>query len=78
MVSTLAVSNRLHELETDQPEGVAAQRREKDGRSFIFVANYAGEPRATDLGPTPRTDLLTGRTLSGTVPLPPYGVLVLG
>ena len=74
----IARSGLPRALETDQPEGVAAQRREKDGRSFTFVANYAGETRATDLGPTPRTDLLTGRTLSGTVPLPPYGVLVLG
>ena len=30
-----------------------------------------------DLGPAPRTDLLSGASLSGAHTLPPYGVLVL-
>jgi beta-galactosidase len=64
-------------LEVDQPEGIAAQRRIHGDKAFTFVTNFASEPREADLGATPRTDLLTGQTLAGKVPMNPYGVLVL-
>ena len=66
-------------LEADLPEGVCANVRENDaGERFVFVTNFASEPRAVDLGPAPRKSLLDGgATVSGTVELPPFGVLVL-
>lgn len=64
-------------LAADQPEGVVAQCRVNGATSFTFVSNFAGEPREARLGPQPRLDLLTGGTVSGTVQLPPYGVMVL-
>ena len=60
------------------PEGVAATLRvAADGTAYTFVGNYIGAPRAIDLGPAPRKDLLSGRTFAGPTELPPYGVLVL-
>ena len=66
-------------LEADLPEGVCANVRENDaGERFVFVTNFASGPRAVDLGPAPRKSLLDGgATVSGTVELPPFGVLVL-
>ncbi len=64
-------------LAADLPANVSATRREKDGRTFTFVENFANEARTADLGPVPRTDLLSGRTLAGPTELPPYGVIVL-
>ena len=48
-----------------------------DGTAYTFVENFANEPREVDLGAAPRKDLLSGWTLSGKVPLQPYGVLAL-
>lgn len=64
-------------IATDLPEGVSATMREKDGKTYVFVQNYSNESRDIDLGATPRTDLLSGKVLSGKVTLTPYGVLVL-
>ena len=65
-------------LEADLPEGVTATLRvAADGATYTFVENFANESREVDLGSAPRTDLLSGSTLSGKVELPPYGVLVL-
>ena len=47
-------------------------------RRALEATNFASEPRAVDLGPAPRKSLLDGgATVSGTVELPPFGVLVL-
>jgi beta-galactosidase len=65
-------------LEADLPEGVTATLRvADDGTAYTFVENFANEPREVDLGAAPRKDLLSGWTLSGKVPLQPYGVLAL-
>ena len=44
---------------------------------IAFVTNFASEPRTVDLGPAPRKNLLDGAVLSGSVELPPFGVLAL-
>ncbi len=64
-------------LDAEQPDGVAAQTRANANGVFTFVCNYANEPRAALLGAAPRVDLLSGKTVAGTVTLPPYGVMVL-
>lgn len=64
-------------VDAELPEGVTATIREKDGKSYSFVENFASEPREIELKGAPRTDLLSGATVSGKVVLPPYGVLVL-
>ena len=64
-------------IEADLPEGVTATLRvADDGTTYTFVGNFANEPREVDLGAAPRTDMLSGSTLSGKVQLPPYGVVV--
>lgn len=64
-------------IASDLPEGVAATIREKNGRAFIFVQNYANEEREVDLGSGKFRDLLSSAEQSGKVMLPPYGVMVL-
>ena len=61
----------------DQPEGVAAQTRENENGAFTFVTNFSNQPADARLGPAPRVDMLSGAVVSGTTPLPPYGVMVL-
>jgi beta-galactosidase len=65
-------------LDADLPEGVCANVREGDAGRFVFVTNFASEPRTVDLGPAPRESLLDGgKAVSGAVELPPFGVLAL-
>jgi Beta-galactosidase len=64
-------------LPADQPEGIAAQTRINENGEFTFVTNYSNKESLARLGAAPRTDLLSGSTVSGDVMLPPYGVLVL-
>ena len=65
-------------LAADLPEGVCANVREGDAGRFVFVTNFASEPRTVDLGPAPRESLLDGgKAISGAVELPPFGVLAL-
>lgn len=65
-------------IDSDLPDGVSAGMREgAGGERYTFVVNYASEPRAVDLGPAARHDLLDGATKSGIVELAPFGVMVL-
>jgi beta-galactosidase len=64
-------------LEADQPAGVVAQTRENENGVFTFVSNFTNAPAEARLGPAPRVDILSGKTVSGTVQLPAYGVMVL-
>ncbi len=59
------------------PDGVEVTQREKDGKSFTFVLNHNADPVQVDLGGRSRTDLLTGRQLSGSVDLAGRGLLIL-
>ncbi len=66
-------------IETDMPEGVAANLRiGEGGERFIFVTNFAGEPRSVELGEGSFSNLLDGgAAVSGKLELPPFGVAVL-
>ena len=59
------------------PEGVEVTRRVKDGREVLFVISWLDKPAAVDLGSVRRTDLLSGRELSGSVELAPGDSLIL-
>ena len=59
------------------PYGVTASVREKDGNEFVFVQNFASEPKTVDLGAVKRKDLLSGDEVSGETVIPAYGTLVL-
>jgi len=59
------------------PDGVTAQVRGDGRREYVFVMNFAAEPRTVDLGRARHTDLLDGSRRSGRTELPPRGVLVL-
>ena len=64
-------------LAADLPYGVTASVREKDGNEFVFVQNFASEPKTVDLGAVKRKDLLSGDEVSGETVIPAYGTLVL-
>ncbi|MCL1856438.1 MAG: beta-galactosidase [Kiritimatiellaeota bacterium] len=59
------------------PADVTVQVRENANGKFTFVSNFASVPKRVNLGKVKRRDLLGGKTVSGTVTLPAYGVLVL-
>lgn len=54
------------------PEGVIPTER----GGAVFVQNYSGKPQVITLN-APRTDLLTGQQVSGTVELPVNGLMIL-
>lgn len=60
------------------PYGVTASVREGDGGKVIFVENFLRKDVEISLpGGKTYTDLLTGKTESGSITLAPYGVAVL-
>jgi beta-galactosidase len=62
-------------LET--PGGVEVRRRSQNDRSFLFVLNHNDEPSRVNLGEGPYTDMLTGETRAGELPLEPFDVRIL-
>ena len=58
------------------PEGVEAIRRPHEGTDHWFILNHTGEPREVRL-PADGTDLLSGRSIAGTVTIGPLDVVVL-
>jgi beta-galactosidase len=72
----IAESGLTSPLAAPLPEGVTVQRRTAGAREFLFVLNFAREPRAVDLGAGGRS-LPGGRDVSGVVTLPAYGTLIL-
>ncbi len=59
----------------EAPECVELAVREKDGKEYLFVLNFAAEEKDIVLK-APAKDLLSGETENGTVTLPAYGVRV--
>ncbi|MNW67509.1 Beta-galactosidase BgaA [compost metagenome] len=49
----------------------------KDGVSYLFLLNHHEGELSADIGAAERTDLLTGKTFSGTAVVPGRGVLIL-
>ena len=67
----------LAPLVPDLPQGMtAAKRVVEEGREYLFLMNYLPTENSLTLKDKQR-DLLSGEILSGTVTLPPRGVLVL-
>ncbi|MFW5883246.1 MAG: beta-galactosidase [Verrucomicrobiota bacterium] len=59
------------------PEGVEVLERRKDGQRFVFIINRNTGSRTINLGALSGTDLLTGKSRSGTLTLDAYGAAVL-
>ena len=59
------------------PAGVSAQVRGDGERRFIFVMNFNPEPVNLGLDATAYCSLISGRPVTGTLTLPPYGVEIL-
>ncbi|MGO9243370.1 MAG: beta-galactosidase [Verrucomicrobiia bacterium] len=64
-------------LETRLPKGVTAQLRTDGKDDFVFLLNFQSKPRKVNLGRESVADMLTGKTVNGTVTLPAYGSLLL-
>ncbi|WP_340006824.1 Beta-galactosidase C-terminal domain [Paenibacillus sp. FSL K6-0276] len=60
----------------DLPEEMEFQIRNGASSSYTFVLNYSETPASIHLHET-KTDLLSGKTLSGEVTLEGFGVLIL-
>lgn len=58
------------------PDGVTANVRTDGEREFVFLLNFAPEPRSVEVG-AGLTDLLTGESAPAVVALGGYGVAVL-
>ncbi|QSF45728.1 beta-galactosidase [Paenibacillus tianjinensis] len=59
------------------PEGIESVQRVKDGVSYLFLLNHHEGELSADIGAAERTDLLTGKSFSGTAVVPGRGVLIL-
>jgi beta-galactosidase len=57
--------------------GVEVLRRSADGRSHVYLLNHNADPVGVPLPPGKFTDLLTGRSISGSLRLERYGVAIL-
>jgi beta-galactosidase len=64
-------------LKTDLPEGVSAMVRTDGKRDFIFVMNFTQSRQKVDLGKRAYSDLLTGKSKSGSCQLDAYGIWIL-
>jgi beta-galactosidase len=64
-------------LETRLPKGVTAQLRTDGKDDFVFLLNFQAAPRNVNLARESAVDMLTGKTVKGTVTLPGYGSCVL-
>lgn len=78
-----AIASRLalpRAIDAELPEGVTANLREgENGERFVFLTNFASEPRTVDLGAARYRNLLDkGSEAAGSVTLPPFGVMALG
>ena len=62
-------------LDTDLPEGVSAQSRTDGVDEYLFLMNFKREPQRVVLDTTCH-EMLRGESITGTVELPPYGVIV--
>ncbi len=64
-------------LEARLPKGVTAQLRTDGKDDFVFLLNFQPASRRVNLGRESVADMLTGKTVKGTVTLPAYGSLLL-
>ncbi|WP_410513606.1 beta-galactosidase [Paenibacillus sp. BR2-3] len=59
------------------PAGIESVQRVKDGVSYLFLLNHTESELTAEIGSAMRTDLLTGKTVSGSAVVPGRGVLIL-
>lgn len=57
------------------PYGVHADVREKDGARFLFLQNYAAEPKAVCV--SEGCDAITGEAVGGEITLPVHGIRII-
>jgi len=62
-------------LKAELPEGVSVQSRTDGVEEYVFVMNFNPAPRRVALDGSCH-DMLAGKDITGTVELPPYGVIV--
>ncbi|WP_199614194.1 beta-galactosidase [Paenibacillus alkalitolerans] len=59
------------------PAGLEVSRRTKDGNSMLFLLNHNPEAVTVELDGSRYTDLLTGKSVSGSASVPGRGVVIL-
>jgi beta-galactosidase len=75
-----ALSRKLaltRSLEANLPPGVTAQRRQGDGKDFVFVQNFSAESHTIPLGSVTGENLLLGKKITDELHLEPFGSAVL-
>jgi len=75
IIKRLGLASPVRDL-LDAPEDVEVAIRQSRDRAFVFLLNYGAEPAPVTFQKQ-AVDLLSQRTLGGTVRLEPYGVAVL-
>ncbi|MGX1827908.1 beta-galactosidase [Paenibacillus taichungensis] len=76
LLGQLAATKNIASL-LDTPEGVEVTARTKDGQQYLFVMNHNATTQSYDLGKAEARDLLTDRSLSGTIEIEGRGVQLL-
>ncbi|MFE6073159.1 beta-galactosidase [Paenibacillus sp. NPDC057886] len=76
LLGQLAAAKNIDSL-LDTPEGVEVTARTKDGQQYLFVMNHNATSQSYDLGKAEAHDLLTARSLSGTIEIEGRGVQLL-
>ncbi|WDQ29995.1 beta-galactosidase [Paenibacillus marchantiae] len=76
LLGQLAATKNIASL-LDTPEGVEVTARTKDGQQYLFVMNHNATAQSYDLGKAEAHDLLTDRSLSGTIEIEGRGVQLL-
>ncbi|WP_339851107.1 beta-galactosidase [Paenibacillus sp. FSL W7-1088] len=76
LLGQLAAAKNIDSL-LHTPEGVEVTARTKDGQQYLFVMNHNATAQSYDLGETEARDLLTDRSLSGTIEIEGRGVQLL-
>lgn len=76
LLGQLAAAKNIDSL-LNTPEGVEVTARTKDGQQYLFVMNHNAAAQSYDLGKAKAHDLLTDRSLSGTIEIEGRGVQLL-
>lgn len=76
LLGQLAATKNIASL-LNTPEGVEVTARTKDGQQYLFVMNHNATAQSYELGKAEAHDLLTDRSLSGTIEIEGRGVQLL-
>jgi len=64
-------------LEASLPEGVSVQSRTDGENEFLFIMNFTSGAQNVELGGDVCYDMLGDKSVSGTIALQPYGVMIV-